>query len=224
MTAQNSVNLTTPVGRIVQGNLYEAQTKDMDGKPLVVKTGPNAGQPTVRYYFALAIPKGAERHWAETEWGAKIWAVGHAAFPAQAQRPDFAWKIEDGDSTVPNKKNRKPCDQEGFPRNWVMRLSSGFPPKIFNATGTVQLTEKDAVKPGYYVQVNLNVTGNNDANRNPGVYLNHSMVALAGYGQEIQFGPDPASAGFGTAALPPGASATPVGGLATTGRRASHAP
>jgi len=51
------VNITSPVGRIVMGSLYDPSTTDAEGKPLVVKTGPNAGQPRVNYFFALAIPK-----------------------------------------------------------------------------------------------------------------------------------------------------------------------
>ena len=107
------VNITSPVGRIVLGSLYDPQDKDAEGKPLVTKSGPNAGQPRVNYFFALAIPKAGEVHWSQTAWGQQIWAVGHAAFPQAAQSPQFAWKIEDGDSQIPNRKGRKPCDTEG---------------------------------------------------------------------------------------------------------------
>ena len=57
-------NFTTPVGRLVMGSLYKAQDKDADGKPLLIKSGPNAGQPKVQYFFALAVPKAPdETHW-----------------------------------------------------------------------------------------------------------------------------------------------------------------
>lgn len=204
------INITSPVGRIVAGNLYEPNTKDFDGKPLVIKSGPNAGQPRVSYFFALAIPKGPERHWAETAWGSQIWAVGHQAFPQAAQRPDFAWKIEDGDSQIPNKRNRKPCENEGWPGHWILKLSGGFAPKIYRQEGTgfVQVLDKDYVKPGYFVEVAFNVDSNGQQN-NPGVYLNHSMVCFRAYGQEIIFGPNVEEAGFGKAAIPAGASMTP---------------
>lgn len=201
-------NFTTPVGRLLMGSLYKPQTTDADGKPLVVKSGPNAGQSKVTYFFALGIPKGPERHWAETEWGAKIWAVGHAAFPKEAQTPHFAWKIVDGDSQVPNKKGNKPCDREGHRGNWVLHFASGFAPKIYNRDGTQAITEPEAVKLGYYVQVNGDVDGNGSS-QNPGVFLNHNMVALAAYGEEIVVGPDPSAAGFGAAPLPAGAMAQP---------------
>lgn len=215
MTAASAaVSILFPPGRLVQGSLYKAQDKDQQGNPLVVKTGPNAGKPTVKFFFAVAYPKAATDggHWAGTEWGKQIWACGHAGFPnGQAQSPQFAWKVEDGDSAVPNKKGRKNCDREGFPGNWVVNFQSGFAPKIFTSDGSSPIVEVDAVKLGHYVQVLGNVAPNGNG-ENPGVYVNHSMVAHSGYGQEIHSGPDPKAVGFGKAALPVGASATPIGG------------
>ena len=210
-----AVNFTTPVGRLVMGSLYRPQDKDADGKPLTVKNGPNAGQPTVRYFFALAIPKTpGHTHWSQTDWGQKIAGVGQAGFPqGQWQQPAFAWKITDGDSTVPNTKGKAPNSREGYPGNWVLSFSSGFPPKIYNSDGTAAIVEPEAVKIGYYVQVNGTVDSNGNAMK-PGVYLNHNMVALSAYGPEIAQGPDPTAAGFGGAPLPAGASATPVGNFA----------
>ncbi len=169
------INFTTPVGRLVMGSLYTPQTTNMEGQPLTVKSGPNAGQPTVKYFFALAIPKGSEQHWSQTEWGQKILMAGQQGFPqGQWQTPTFAWKVVDGDSGVPNAKGKANNTREGYPHNWVLSFSSGF----------------SMLKPG--------------------IYLNHNMVALSGFGPEISVGPDPASAGFGVAPLPAGASAAPV--------------
>lgn len=205
------VNFTTPVGRLVMGSLYKPQTTDADGKPLVVKNGPNAGQPTVRYFFAVAIPKNpGETHWSQTEWGAKIVSVGQQGFPqGQWQQPTFAWKVVDGDSTIPNTKGKAPNSREGYPGHWVLSFSSGFAPKIYNRDGSAAIVEPEAVKLGYFVQVNGDVDSNGNAMK-PGVYLNHNMVALSAYGPEIHVGPDVAAAGFGAAALPAGASATPL--------------
>ena len=207
------VNITSPVGRIVMGSLYDPSTTDAEGKPLVVKTGPNAGQPRVNYFFALAIPKGAEPHWAHTPWGQQIWNVGNQAFPNAAQSPAFAWKIEDGDSQIPNKKGRKPCDNEGWRGHWILKFSGGFAPKVYQQEGAgyAQVMQKDFCKPGFFVEVAFSVEGNGSQSQ-PGVYLNHSMVCFRAYGQEITFGPDVASAGFGAAPLPAGASMTPPAG------------
>lgn len=209
------VNFTTPVGRLVQGNLYTPNDKDAEGRPLLVKNGPNAGQPRVEYYVALALPKIAGQHWASSEWGAKIWAAGHAFMAQAGQMPAFAWKVRDGDSTVPNKKGKKPCDQEGFLGHWVVGFSSGYPPKRYTLVGQREpllIEQKDAINLGDYVQINGNVDGNGAQNQ-PGVFINMNMVCLAGYGTRIVVGPDVASAGFGGAPLPVGASLTPPAGF-----------
>lgn len=210
------LNITSPVGRIVDGNLYEPQTTDAEGKPLVVKNGPNAGQPRVNYYFAIAIKKNpGETHWAQTAWGQQIWGVGNQAFPNIAQSPAFAWKIEDGDSQIPNKKGRKNADREGYPGHWILKFSGGFAPKVYQQEGAgyVQVMQKDFCKPGFFVEVAFSVEGNGSSSQ-PGIYLNHSMVCFRAYGQEISFGPNVASAGFGQSALPAGASASPMAGTA----------
>ena len=207
-----SVNITSPVGRIVMGNLYKANDKDADGNPLVVKSGPNIGKPRIQYFFALAIPKNpGETHWAQTSWGAKIWEVGNKAFPNIAQSPTFAWKIEDGDSSIPNKKGRKACDTEGFAGNWVIKFSTSFAPKIYRKEGSgfVQEVTPDYVKPGYYVEVNFTVDGN-DSQQQPGVYVNPNLVCFTAYGEEIITGPDVNACGFGQSPLPAGASAVPL--------------
>lgn len=213
--AQDRVNITSkeglPVGRMVAGNLYTPNTKDFDGKPLVIKTGQNAGQARVQYFIGFAVKKMGETHWANTPWGAKIWEVGHRAFPTAAQQAHFAWKIDDGDSAVPNKKGRKPCDNEGYPGHWILKLSGGFAPKIYRqeAGGYVQVTENDYIKPGYFLEASFSVDGNANQN-NPGVYLNLQMVCFRAYGPEIVFGPNVEDAGFGQAPLPAGASMAPL--------------
>jgi hypothetical protein len=215
MSNAKATFFTTPIGRLVWGSVVKAQTKDADNKPMVIKTGPQAGQPTQRYAFGLAIAKGPETHWNQTPWGALIWNTAIAAWPqGQTGAPSFAWKVTDGDSQIPNKRNNKPCDQEGYKGHWILSFSSSFPPKTYNATGT-EPVPADSIKTGFYVQVAGSVAGN-DSTQNPGVYLNHSMVALAGFGPEIVSGPDPTAAGFGAGvAAPAGMSAVPVAGLPT---------
>lgn len=213
MTATNAVSITTPVGRIVQGSVSVAQEKNMEGQPLVDKQG----KPKKKWYFGIAIPKTPGQHWAREAWGLPIWNTGHTGFPGgQAGREDFAWKITDGDSEKPNKQNRIPKNQPGFAGNWILRFSTEYAPKCYNNNGTSPM-DPAAIKTGYFVQVNFTCAPNNDANRNPGIYLNPNLVAFQAYGEEISFGPDPTAVGFGTAPLPPGASATPVGGMAATG-------
>lgn len=202
--------LLTPIGRIVQGSLYTGATTDAENKPLVYKTGANIGQPRVNFWFALALQKKAEQHWNQTEWGQKIWAVGHAGFPdGRANAPTFAWKVIDGDSQIPNGQGKRPCDNEGFAGHWILKFSGAFAPSLFDSKGVLPLTEPNAIQLGDYIQV-YGYIEDNRSNQQPGVYLNHSMIAHSGYGQRIVLGADPKSVGFGNMPLPPGASTVPI--------------
>jgi hypothetical protein len=208
-TQSNRINLTSPVGRLVQGDLYRGYTKDAEGKDLVYKNGADAGKARANFFFALAIPKNAgETHWTNTEWGAKILQIGAAAFPAMYQNPAFSWKVEDGDSNVPNKKGKVPSANTGWKGNWIIKFSTSIAPKVFRAEGSAFFETAD-VKCGYYVQVNFDVQGN-ESSQNPGVYINPTMVCFRAPGEEISFGPNVEEAGFGAAPLPAGVTAAPL--------------
>lgn len=216
-----AVNITTPVGRLVQGSLYTGKTMNDDGTPKAYKTGKNAGQPRTEYYIALAIPKGAEQHWSQTAWGAEIWRIGHTAYPQAAQAADFSWKVVDGDSAQPGKlykgkPGKAPRENEGFPGHWVLKLTSSFPSNIYkhrDGGGPNDFDPFDtpgAVKLGYYIQVVVQCQPNEG--QSPGVYLEQRMICFSAYGPEIFVGMDVSAAGFGNSALPPGATMTPPAG------------
>lgn len=207
MSSQFVQYLTFPVGRLVWGSVSKGRDKDRAGKPLTTKDG----KPRTDYTFGVAIEKAGSTHWNQTEWGRKIWDVANAGMPQLTGRPQFAWKIVDGDSTVPNENGTIPVTQEGFPGHWVLRFKSSFPPSTYNADGSAPVPA-DAIKCGHYVQVAGSVDVNGDTSK-PGVYLNPTMVAHSGYGPEIKAGPDPSSAGFGQGPRPAGMQTAPVGGL-----------
>jgi hypothetical protein len=195
---------------MVGGSMYKARPRiDDRTKQPVLKDG----QPVVSYSFGVAIPKTAPM-WQQEVWGAQIKATGDAAYPGgMSNTPTFAWKVIDGDSAIPNKRNHKPCEQEGYKGHWVLWFSQGWAVKLVNANGTQELTEPDAVVPGYYIQVFGAVKGNAPS-PTPGVYLNPIAVALAGYGQRITVSDvDTTAVGFGTGAVPAGMSQVPVGAM-----------
>lgn len=205
----NPNTILFPPGRIVQGDLYEAQDKDQQGNKLTIKTGSNAGKERVNYYFAVATPK-TRGAWWEEPWGAQVLAIANAAWPqGQTQNPKFSWKIEDGDSQMPNENNRKNADREGHPGCWILKFGSMFATKVFDTSGNPML-QPGLVKRGFWVEVLGSVEGNNNTQK-PGVYLNHNMVAFRAPDKEIQSGPDPRAVGFGRSALPAGVTAAPVG-------------
>jgi hypothetical protein len=207
--SNTKIELLLPIMRLVQGSLSKPQDKDGDGKPLVIKSGPNQGKPTIKYFIAGAIEKKpGETHWGQTEWGAKLWALAHSTWPnGQAQAPTFAWKVEDGDNAIPNKKGKKNIDREGFKGHWIVNLSTQFAPKTYNTDNTDMPAEM--IKLGYYVQVYITADSNR-SDMNPGLFLNPSMVKFQGFGPEIHTGPDPSAVAWGGAA-PAGMASTPVG-------------
>ena len=217
MAKRNAVSFRTPVARMIGGNAYQGRTTDSKGRALEYKSGPKKGQARTDFPIGIAITK-TQPHWAtEPGWGETIWAEGHASWPGgQAQRPDFAWKVQDGDSTVPNLEGRRPCDNPGWPGHWVIWFSGTNPPpvadgrRIMEGVPAAWSTEPGLVMPGDYVEVFCSVVGNEA--ESPGVYLNCEALCLRGYHPEGRLTQrvDLASAGFG-APLPAGASAAPTG-------------
>lgn len=202
--------LLTPIGRLVMGSLYKPNTKNMAGQPLVDKTG----KPRVEYWIHLAIEKGTEQHWNQTPWGQVIQRVAMASFPdGRFNNKNFSWKVVDGDSTEANQNGRRPCDTEGYARHWILKFRNGFAPVLCNLDGSLFMQPEDAIKCGHYIQVYGSVSDNHGS-ATPGLFLNFSNVAFAGFGPEIVSSIDPKEIGFG-GPLPAGVSSVPVG-LAST--------
>lgn len=203
----------TPVGRLVQGDPFEAQTKNMQGQPLMTKSG----QPTQKYFIAVAYQKTDPLF---PEFYAKLQQVARADFPAlfdaagNCTHPRFSWKVVDGDGRDDNGKSN--ALKEGFAGCWVVKFSSSFAPRCFHAGHYApheQIQDPKAIQRGYYVRVSGTVEGNGDTLK-PGLYVNLGMLelSLARPDLIITSGPD-ASAVFGgaPAALPAGVPAAPAG-------------
>lgn len=211
-------------GRLVAGDVVNGNSTDSEGRPLTIKNGPNAGQPRTEWYVALAVPKNGGTDWKQTQWGQLITQVAVQSYPSLFDQQgnllnpaqQFAFKISDGDSQIPNSKGNKPCDREGWPGHWVVHFANGFAPKLYkmleNDPQPLPLNPGEEIKTGYYAEIFANVKGNNATGNQSGVFLNMSMVCLRGYGPEIASGPDVSAAGFGQSQIA-GASSQPVGGF-----------
>ena len=200
---KNFVEVTTPVVRLVQGNPFSESTKDAEGRPLLTKDG----SPRKEYFIAVAIRKD------DPEWPAihnKMIAVAAAAWPDAHKSPSFSWKLTDGDSTVPNLKGKRPCDQEGFPGHWILKMRTGIPIRVSKDRGTVQIIDRNQVKCGDYFRVHFLIRANTSQSK-PGIYLNPDMMDFDREGAAIVSGPDSAAVFGGTAqAQVPAATAAPA--------------
>ena len=205
------VDFLTPVGRLVQGNPMEAQTKNMAGQPLVTKSG----QPTQRFFCAVAFPKTDPQFPALY---AKMVEAARASFPqhfnaqGQCTHPRFSMKLMDGDGIDENGKSN--ANKDGFKGCYVVKFQSSFAPRCFYA-GKYQpheaIQDPKAIPRGYYVRISGTMEGNDDPNK-PGIYVNLGMLELVGGtpADIIQSGPD-ASAIFGGAAPQLPAGVAPAG-------------
>lgn len=169
-----------PVGRYVGGSLYKSNTvTNKDGSPKLNA----AGQPRKNWSFGVALRKTAGQDWKQTAWGVVIVQAAVEGYPnGETGAPSFAWKVTDGDSTVPNKKGNKPCDNDGWPGHWVLWFSSeAQAPKLTGKYGAAadNLLYADGVeriKPGHMIEV-LGTVKDNKPSDSPGVYLNYRVVA-----------------------------------------------
>ena len=188
--------LTSPVGRFIMGDAFTGSDKDQQGRPRLNQQG----QPKTQWFMALAFPKN------DPEWAAlwqQITAIGQRDFPnGEWQRPDFAWKVVDGDAKYPGRPECAGCV--------ILRCSTGFAPTVYDANNA-QIVNPAECKRGDYVRVYIGVRGNGDGQK-PGVYINHQLVQRVGFGEAILAGASPDEAFAAPANLPPGASATPVAG------------
>ena len=213
----------TPVGRLVRGDCF---TPTFDEK-IVWKKGPDKGKIKPNYYIGVAFSKTDANILKEFE---KVRAIFLAeaikSFPNKFDKagncisPDFAFKITDGDSAIPNSREKRPCDFEGYPGHWVINFSTAFPPSIVNKEAKPLESVSGILKPiklGDYIRVFGTVVGNGSPDKS-GIMLNHKMVQLIQPGVEIKLGLDAKSIIDGATApvLPAGVQDIPKVPVPTT--------
>lgn len=210
----------TPVARLIHGHPMKQNTRtdDVTKQPIIGKDG----QPVKDVYIGIAIPKGSEADWKDTEWGNQIMMAALDAEngydSATTRRPDFSFKVVNGDSDIPNKNGIAPNTDPHKRGQWVLNLTTRIPYPCYhvgkyNPLDAIQ--DANAIKLGDYVRVNIVAKGNKPA-KSPGVYLNPNLLELSRPGEAIVregSGPDAASV-FGGGApapvTPPAAPGVPV--------------
>lgn len=217
-------------GRLVGGHPMVANArKDDSGAVLRQQDGVT---PRTSTFIAVAVPKTpGVTDWRMESWGQTFqkeaqegWNLG------EWQHPTFAWKVTDGDSTIPKKPfggkpGRIPAQCEGYPGHWVVSCSTELGIKCYHLGkyGPMdQIQNKDEIKAGDYCRVLVSVKGNKPS-KSPGLYVNPTLFELSRAGQRIVLdgGPDaaeafggsapvlPANGAFDTSVSPPPVNAAP---------------
>ena len=212
MAEKKYYNFTTPIGRLVSGSPSTYRVTNMGGEPLVYKSGPRIGEPKREYSLGVAFAKEQADVPAFIR---QLKGYMRDAWPHLFDEDlnclygDFADKITDGDSTIMNKKQRRPADKPEWKNCWVMWFTSDREPQCVSA-GAVALIKPEEIKTGYYVRIKASTSKN--TGDTPGMYMNLEGVELSGYGPELINKPDPREAFKENkpAAVPDGMSAVPV--------------
>jgi hypothetical protein len=207
---------TTPLGRIVQGDPYKAQQRrDQHGKPRLIPVGkPDAGQPDMQHFVALAIPKNDPEYPAfKAQIDAEDRAAWSTLFDANGNclRADFAFKVVDGDSAMLDKSGVAPNTREGWAGCWIWKFASKFAPKVMvGKNGAWVESTGGECKCGDHVRVSFS-TSSNDSQQTPGMYRNLEQIALYRPDKEIVSNGGPSAAErFGAPPLATGGAGGPV--------------
>lgn len=176
-------------GRIIQGHAFKRQPMlDDNQKPLLNEDGSKKTQ----VFFTLAVPKGQEQDWKMTDWGQQVVAVAKQGYRnGEDARHDFSWKIEDGDSVIPNKKGNKNCDRDGAPGHWLVKCSTQFDVPCFpygKYSPLDAIRDERAAKTGDYYLASIDFADNTNkgaAAKTPGVYANARATVFIRPGVEI---------------------------------------
>lgn len=206
-----------PTGRLVGGHPMKS-TRNLDKHTNAPMFWSDGVTPSVTTFIAVAIPKGPETHWNQTEWGGMIQAQAQADWVnGEWQHPTFAWKIVDGDSTIPGKPfkgkpGKIPANREGYPGHWVISMQTGLDIGCYHV-GKYKphecIKDPNEIKPGDYCRVLVDFKGNGPVCESPGMYMNPKLFELSRAGELIQTGDGPdAATVFGDAppTLPPNAA------------------
>lgn len=206
----------TPVARLIHGHPMQQNTRTDEHTKLPVLG--KDGQPVKEVYIGIAIPKGSEADWKDTEWGKQIVMAAMDAESgydaATTRRPDFSWKVVNGDSDIPNKAGKAPNSDPYKRGHWVVNLTTRIPYNCYHVgkySPLDAIQDAAAIKMGDYVRVNIVAKGNKPS-KTPGVYLNPNLLELNRVGEAIAregSGPDAASVFGGAVFAAPTPPATP---------------
>jgi len=232
------LKMLSPTGRIVQGNpLFKSPV--MDDVTKQQKIGKD-GQPSFNWWITVAFDKKDPATWP------MICAIKQEAAAAYPQlfpqgwnpnspnegcvRPDFAFKVVDGDGMDLNGKPHS--NKEGWGGHYILKISTyaGTMKCYDGLQNNLPITDMEAIHTGKFVRVSLDIKGNGwtgQGNSKPGLFINPDGVQLVGHGAKISGGPDAETmfAAPVSTYVPAGMSTTaPVAAIAMPGQPAMQMP
>lgn len=229
--SEERINFVSPVGRLVQGDPSTGFGSKVDWKtkePFVDK----AGNPVTKYFLAIAVPKSTVGAAFRDGKGNLILGnpgemigmlreAGKKGFPnlfdpsGNCLRDDFSFKYIDGDSTKINEDNKRWCDYEGFPGNWIFKFSTQLSVTLYDMNNCKVELSNNPIKRGHFVRIWGNITPGSPTGKKPSVYLNLGAVMHVAYGAEIVgFDTSEVFSSVPQSALPAGASTVPIASAA----------
>lgn len=207
-------------GRIVSGHPMKDQERYDNNRQKIMKDG----KPVTQRYIGLAIPKNGTTDWKQTDWGRQFYAEGTNPVNGYKNGEDkhhsFSWKVIDGDSDIPNKNGKKPCEQPGQRGNWIVSIATELPYACYHVGkyDPIQAIQNpDEITCGDNVRVLVDVKSNRKkdgtAAQTPGIYVNPRLLELSSKGEPIiheQSGPSASAVFGGTAPVSTPAPAAPA--------------
>jgi len=211
MSRPEQITVLIEGARLVKGHPITQKQKMKDDEPVWRDAARTV--PAMETFFAIAIPKQGP-DWKVSAWGSQIVAKALIDYPAgESNAPAFHWKVDDGDSTIPNQAGNVISEYEGYPGNWVLRCVTSFAISAFHLgkyKSIEQIQNADEIKCGDYCNVVVMVGGNFAQSK--GMYVNPHIFVLSRPGEQIVSSSGPSAEEFFGAAVPntPTTPAAPV--------------
>lgn len=236
-------DFVSPVGRMVQGAVNIQHQKDQQTNQLKYvdaqgnKCAANApgAVPEMGVFFAVAYPKMLPNGQPNAEFDQfhnLLKQTAAAAWPAlfpngwhmPCINPKFSWKYQDGDGVDTN--GQSVAGKAGFAGHHIIKYFTSYPIRCYHEGKFAAHEEigadpakgkpEDVIKRGYWVRVFGEAKTNGATGTQvPGIAVYPKLLSLVERGEEIQSGPDAATA-FGAAAVQwrpaPTNSPIPTGG------------
>lgn len=182
----------SPVGRLINGDPFNKQTKDANGREIPLDKQ--------SYWFAIAVEKQNPQVNEMLGTLQKAAMAGYQQNPTVMQQinmglsaPSFSWKVSDGDEMVADpatgQQRNRWANGAGC---WIFKFNTTLPiiaAQYMPGASVPEPCDSSVIYRGCFVQVSYGTSANGNQDHTAGVYLNPRTVAFVGHGEPIVSGP-----------------------------------